>query len=112
MYPSGAWKGFWDQVAYGRQEMRGLMLRFTGGAVEGEGRDIVGRFTFRGRYDDQGHVTMVKQYVGRHQVLYEGRYDGEGTIFGQWSIGELWRGKFALSPVRARPDADAPIEPL
>ena len=112
MYPSGAWKGFWDQDFFGRQEMRGLVLRFAGGAVEGEGRDVVGRFTFRGRYDDQGHVSLVKQYVGRHQVLYEGRYDGEGTIFGQWSIGELWRGKFALSPVRARPDADAPIEPL
>jgi hypothetical protein len=112
MYPSGAWKGFWDQAGWGRQEMRGLVLRFAGGAVEGEGRDVVGRFTFRGRYDDQGHVSMVKQYVGRHQVHYEGRYDGEGTIFGQWSIGELWRGKFALSPVRAKPDPEAPIEPL
>ena len=25
---------------------------------------------------------MVKQYLGRHQVLYEGQYDGEGTISG------------------------------
>jgi hypothetical protein len=112
MYPSGAWKGFWDQVALGRQEMRGLVLRFAGGAVEGEGRDIVGRFTFRGRYNDQGHVTMVKQYVGRHQVVYEGGYDGEGTIFGQWSIAGVGKGKFALSPVQARPGPDAPIEPL
>ncbi|HZY91123.1 MAG TPA: hypothetical protein VFE78_40240 [Gemmataceae bacterium] len=112
MYPSGAWKGFWDQSANGRQEMRGLTLRFVGGTVEGKGRDMVGRFTFRGRYDDQGHVTMVKQYVGRHQVIYEGRYDGEGTIFGQWSIDDMGWGKFALSPVRARPAPDAPIEPL
>ena len=112
MYPSGAWKGFWDQTVYGRQEMSGLVLRFAGGAVEGEGRDVIGRFTFRGHYDDQGRVTMVKQYVGRHQVHYEGRYDGEGTIFGQWSIDDLWKGKFALSPVRARTAPDAPIEPL
>jgi hypothetical protein len=112
MYPSGAWKGFWDQGVWGRQEMRGLVLRFAGGAVQGEGRDVVGRFTFRGRYDDQGHVTLVKQYIGRHQVLYEGRYDGEGTIFGSWSIVGVGIGQFGLSPVRARPDPDAPIEPL
>ena len=112
MYPSGAWKGFWDQRGWGRQEMRGLALRFAGGEVEGEGRDVIGRFTFRGRYDGQGHVTMVKQYVGRHTVLYEGRYDGEGTIFGTWSIPGLGSGQFGLSPARARPDPDAPIEPL
>lgn len=112
MYPSGEWKGFWDQAIFGRQEMRGLVLRFAGGAVEGEGRDVIGPFTFCGRYDGQGHVTLVKQYLGRHEVLYQGRYDGEGTIFGQWSIDELWTGKFALSPVRTRPATDAPIEPL
>jgi hypothetical protein len=112
MYPSGAWKGFWDQASWGRQEMSGLVLRFAGGAVEGEGLDVIGPFTFRGRYDGQGHVSLVKQYVGRHQVHYEGRYDGEGTVFGRWSIVGAGEGKFALSPVRARPAPDAPIEPL
>jgi hypothetical protein len=112
MYPSGEWQGFWDQDIWGRQEMRGLVLRFAGGAVEGEGRDMVGRFTFRGSYDDQGHVSLVKQYVGRHQVVYEGTYDGEGTILGRWFILGAGIGKFALSPVRARPALDAPIEPL
>jgi hypothetical protein len=112
MYPSGAWKGFWDQGSWGRQEMRGLVLRFAGGAVEGEGRDVVGRFTFHGSYDDQGHVSLVKQYVGRHQVVYEGSYDGEGSILGRWLIFGVGIGKFALSPVRARPSPDAPIEPL
>jgi hypothetical protein len=92
--------------------MHGLTLRFADGVVEGEGRDIIGRFTFRGNYDDRGAVRMVKQYLGRHAVLYQGIYDGEGTIFGQWSIGEANRGFFALSPAGVRGDPEAPIEEL
>jgi hypothetical protein len=55
---------------------------------------------------------MVKQYLRKHQVHYQGVYDGEGTIFGQWSIPPCWSGAFALSPVVGRPPADAPIEDL
>jgi hypothetical protein len=76
--------------------MRDLVLRFGGGNVEGEGVDLVGRFSFRGTYDSAGNVMLVKQYLGRHQVLYRGSYDGEGTIFGEWSIFPIWRGPFAL----------------
>jgi hypothetical protein len=111
MYPSGSWRGYWEQPLWGRQPMRDLTLRFAEGVVEGEGRDVIGRFTFRGNYDDRGAVRMVKQYLGRHAVLYQGIYDGEGTIFGQWSIGEL-RGPFALSPAGVRGDPEAPIEEL
>jgi hypothetical protein len=73
-----------------------LVLRMGDGRIDGEGDDCIGPFTFGGHYDEQGHVVMVKQYIGRHQVRYEGSYDGEGTIFGRWSIGELWTGPFAL----------------
>ena len=55
---------------------------------------------------------MVKQYLGRHRVLYRGRYDGEGTIYGTWSIGENCKGPFALSPVRASPSGDSPIQDI
>jgi hypothetical protein len=112
MFPSGAWRGYWEQLGWGRQPMAPLTLRFAGGRVEGEGRDCIGRFTFAGRYDERGTVTMTKQYVGRHAVRYEGTYDGEGTLFGRWSIGTTWSGPFALSPVQPRPPADAPIENL
>jgi hypothetical protein len=112
MYPSGAWRGYWDQAGFGRQPMHDLSLRFADGVVVGEGRDRVGPFTFFGNYDDQGGVTMVKQYLGRHQVHYYGTYDGEGTIYGTWTIGALWAGRFALSPVRARPDQESPIQEL
>jgi hypothetical protein len=97
---------------WGRQPMRDLVLTFDGGTVQGLGRDVIGRFTFEGTYDDRGNIRMVKQYLGKHQVLYEGTYDGEGTIFGRWSIGPLVSGPFALSPARGRVDPGLPIEDL
>lgn len=112
MYPSGTWRGYWDQQAFGRQPMGPLVLRFRDGRIEGEGRDIIGPFTFAGEYDETGAVRMVKQYLGRHQVCYQGIYDGEGTIFGEWRIPPYWAGKFALSPVIGKPPADAPIEEM
>src|SRR6184192_4218881 len=102
MYPSGPWRGYWEQALFGRQSMQELILRFADGVVTGEGKDVIGRFTFRGTYDQAGTVRMVKQYVGKHQVLYEGNWDGEGTLFGRWSIGEAWSGPFALSPLQRR----------
>ena len=112
MYPSGLWRGYWDQPAFGRQPMNDLVLRFAGGVVEGEGRDFVGRFTFHGSYDDRGNVVMVKQYLGKHRVLYRGSYDGEGTLFGTWSIGDRFSGPFALSAVRSTAAPDAPIQDI
>jgi hypothetical protein len=109
MYPSGRWRGYWEQDFYGRQPMHNLVLRFADGRVEGEGVDVIGRFTFQGEYDDVGSITLLKQYVGKHQVWYQGRYDGEGTIFGEWSISEWWRGPFALRHESFAAPADAPI---
>ena len=112
MYPSGLWRGYWEQPAFGRQPMDDFLLRFADGMVEGEGRDVIGRFTVTGTCDDHGAVSFVKQYIGRHRVLYRGVYDGEGTIFGAWSIGESWSGPFALSPVRGSPPLDSPIRDI
>jgi hypothetical protein len=112
MFPSGAWRGYWEQQGFGRQPMHELVLRFEDGRVEGKGVDCVGRFTFSGRYDESGRVVLTKQYLRRHSVRYEGTYDGEGTIYGRWTIDPYWSGPFALSPVRRRPPPDAPIESL
>ena len=92
--------------------MNDFTLRLADGVVDGEGRDVIGRFTFRGTCDDQGNVVLVKQYLGRHRVLYRGSYDGEGTIHGTWSIGDLWKGPFALSPVRASATPDLRIQDI
>lgn len=112
MHWSGSWRGFWQQPLYGRQLMRDLVLTFAGGKVQGSGIDLIGLFTFQGEYDDQGNVTLIKRYIGRHSVLYQGRFDGEGTIFGQWSIGTQWTGPFALSPNLPRSLDDGPIQDI
>jgi hypothetical protein len=112
MYPSGGWRGYWEQAGYGRQLMEDFTLWFAQGKVEGSGRDCIGAFTFTGSYDDQGLVVMTKQYIGRHRVNYHGSYDGEGTIFGTWSIPPVWSGPFALTPAQRQPAGEQPLEDL
>ena len=113
MYPSGRWDGFWVQEVWGRQAMTPFTLRFVGGVVTGDGTDVVGRFTFGGEYDKStGEVRMVKQYVGKHAVLYVGRPDGEGSIAGTWRIGEHDSGPFLIRPRVARPAGDEPIQEI
>jgi hypothetical protein len=85
-------------------------LGFARGQVTGDGIDIIGRFTVTGRYAANGDVRLVKQYVGKHAVVYEGRHDGEGTILGVWSISPFWSGPFALRPVAPKADPAAPIQ--
>jgi hypothetical protein len=93
--------------------MTPFALNFSRGAVSGEGRDVVGRFTFFGEYDEAtGEVRMVKQYIGKHQVLYIGRPDGEGSIQGTWSIGKLCSGPFLLRPKLQKPTGDEPIQEI
>ena len=99
------WIGFWEQAGYGRQEMRGLELTFQNGDIDGRGTDIAGPFIFSGRYETSGAVVMVKQYLGRHQVLYRGTYDGEGHLTGLWSIGDF-HGKFEFHLARGRGSKD------
>lgn len=118
MYPSGRWDGFWVQEHVGRQAMTPFTLRFADGGVTGDGRDMVGRFTFGGDYDEAtGEVRMVKQYYTveghrRHQVLYVGRPDGEGSIMGTWSIGSDHTGSFLLRPRLQKPTGDEPIHEI
>lgn len=108
-YPSGRWQGFWEQDGYGRQWMEDLELHFHLSDVDGEGSDIVGHFTILGRYDNAGCVAFTKRYTGKHDVLYRGQYDGEGTIYGEWKLGELFRGPFALRFANQQASENAPI---
>lgn len=112
MYPSGRWDGFWVQKGWGRQAMTPFTLNFADGLITGSGRDMVGVFTFSGEYDPAtGGVRLVKQYIGKHQVLYIGQPDGEGSIQGMWHlIGDS--GPFLLRPVMQRPTGDEPIQEI
>jgi hypothetical protein len=112
MYASGLWRGYWVQPLYGRQSMTDFHLRFRNGIVDGHGSDIVGRFVFHGDYDtNTGRVRMVKKYLGKHEVSYDGTPDGEGSIVGTWVVGDDdWNtGPFALQPVLGRPTGEEPI---
>jgi hypothetical protein len=111
MYQSGQWEGFWVQELFGRQAMTPFFLTFDGGNVTGRGTDIIGRFTFVGEYDQKtGHITLVKQYIGKHQVVYVGQPDGEGSIQGMWNIGQLEKGPFLIRPAIKKPRGDEPIQ--
>ena len=112
MYPSGEWEGFWVQERFGCQPMTAFTLTFTHGEISGGGKDIVGRFTFTGTYDIRnGELVMMKQYIGKHRVLYRGLPDGEGSIQGTWSV-DGTTGVFMLKPIVPRTRGDEPIEEI
>ena len=79
-------RGWWEQSCYGRQPMHPLEVRLRDSRVVGRGCDVVGPFWLDGTLHPSGEVVILKQYVGRHQVLYVGKYDGEGTFAGQWRV--------------------------
>jgi hypothetical protein len=111
MYASGVWIGFWEQSVYGRQPMKEFELTFQpDGTVRGKGTDVVGPFLFTGEWDRAtGRVALTKQYLGKHQVRYEGQPDGEGSIVGTWTIRGSDTGPFGMSPHLAKPTGDEPI---
>ena len=84
--------GWWQQEGYGRQPMRNLSISFEGSKVAGSGIDIIAPFTFTGSFRNDGAVEIIKKYAGRHNVLYVGQYDGEGTFNGNCDI-EGYRGQ-------------------
>ncbi len=93
------WTGRWEQRGYGRQKMHNLVLDVAAnGVVTGGGNDCIGPFTFEGQFRPDGTISLVKQYIGRHWVSYEGHNSGEG-IFGTWCIDGFWTGRFALRPL-------------
>jgi hypothetical protein len=85
-FPSGPWTGFFLQRELpGRHRME-LRLTFRHGTLTGEGRDWVGEFTIRGRYDiADGRCYWNKRYKAKHDVYYNGFNEGKG-IWGTWEI--------------------------
>jgi len=108
-----ACKGWWEQQVYGRQPMTSLQVLFQDKRLIGRGIDIVGKFELDGTLHSNGQVVIVKQYVGRHKVLYVGTYDGEGTFSGHWQIGND-HGRWLISMNhRANPkDSENSIEEI
>lgn len=100
-FPSGAWKGFFLQPPLTGKHWMELNLTFRAGILRGDGRDWVGEFLFRGRYDlESGKCWWTKQYIGRHSIAYQGYNEGKG-IWGTWQLEEMppRRGGFHIWPV-------------
>ncbi|MCI0681328.1 MAG: hypothetical protein L0Y71_04420 [Gemmataceae bacterium] len=125
-FPSGPWTGFFLQPQLPGKHRMELHLAFQQGVMTGEGRDRVGDFTVKGRYEvATGQCHWTKRYVGRHDVLYKGFNEGKG-IWGVWQIppsqnlGLDWRGGFHIWPEgmpdptgdRLDEEADVPVEEL
>lgn len=104
--------GWWQQSGYGRQEMRDLQLDIQGPSIIGQGTDIVAPFTLTGKFRPDGSVELLKRYQGRHQVLYVGTYDGEGTLRGRWDIAG-YQGEWSIRLMsRNQPAGDDEIQEI
>jgi hypothetical protein len=85
-FPSGPWTGFFLQPGIPGRHLMELHLTFQAGNLTGEGRDWVGQFVLRGRYDlVDGRCHWTKRYLGKHDVFYNGFNEGKG-IWGTWEI--------------------------
>jgi hypothetical protein len=75
-----------------------LHLSFANGLVSGEGRDDIGVFLIKGRYEAAtGECYWTKSYVGAHDVYYRGFREGKG-IWGTWEITIRDHGGFRIWP--------------
>ncbi|MDX2148086.1 MAG: hypothetical protein SFZ23_11245 [Planctomycetota bacterium] len=80
-FPSGPWVGFYQQG--GVQSRQRMRLRFSGGRIEGDGRDPVDGFAVAGTYNvETARCSLVKRYRD-YEVEYNGSA-GDG-------IGGVWR---------------------
>jgi len=85
--------------------MEQLRLAFTPPRIKGSGADIIGPFVLDGVITSGGGVTLQKTYVGKHDVIYDGHYDGEGRMWGTWKCGPD-AGRWMISMRRGHEEAD------
>ena len=98
-FPSGPWTGFFLMPRSSKRHGMELVLTFRNGAMHGIGRDWVGEFLIRGRYQvEDGKCWWTKSYIGKHDVAYQGYNEGKG-IWGTWEISAALRGGFHIWPV-------------
>jgi hypothetical protein len=106
-FPSGPWTGYFLQPRLPGKHLMELRLTFRHGTMTGEGRDWVGPFLVRGRYEvGDGKCYFTKRYLGKHDVFYQGYNEGKG-IWGRWEIPPEWHGGFHIWP-EGMPDPTQP----
>jgi hypothetical protein len=83
-WKSGVWSGWYEQG--GTKFDQSMNIHFLDQAFEGTGQDPVGVFLISGGVGaDDESVHWLKHYLGRHTVIYRGRWQGKG-IAGRWII--------------------------
>ncbi len=97
-FPTGEWTGFYIEAHNPRRGWMHLYLQFADQQIRGEGTDYVGPWHVTGTYDsDTGICQWLKQYIGQHQVQYQGQA-GDNGIQGEWEIGGWFTGPFHIWP--------------
>jgi len=106
-FRSGEWRGFFlEPEVFSERVWMDLVLSFRDGSIHGSGRDCIGEFVIRGRYEtDDGQCWWTKKYVGKHDVFYAG-VNGKKGIPGMWEISPCDRGGFHIWP-KSMPDPTA-----
>ena len=90
-FPSGEWEGFYHCDFSSARHRMDCLLTFCERIVAGCGSDDAGAFRWDGIYHtDACTCTITKQYMGRHQVRYDGHADENG-IWGTWHIGPSFK---------------------
>ena len=99
-FRSGLWRGYYTQPdTDSLRHSTEATLTFFAGQIEGRGEDVVGKFELTGGYRTQdGACYWEKQYIGQHNILYQGYAEGD-QISGRWEIRSRWYGQFQLTYV-------------
>lgn len=97
-FPSGPWTGFFLQPRMPGKHWMELSITFLDGIMNGEGRDRVGLFRVKGRYQvEDGRCWWTKTYLGKHSLAYQGYNEGKG-IWGTWEENPGNKGGFRIWP--------------
>ena len=98
-FPSGPWTGYFLQPKLPGKHWMELRLTFRDGTMTGEGRDWVGDFQVKGRYQvEDGKCHWTKAYLKKHSIAYQGYNEGKG-IWGTWEYQVNWKGGFYIWPL-------------
>ena len=59
-----------------------------GGKIEGRGEDEVGKFDFKGSFNNNTSDCRIhKQYLGKHEIFYQGQLNQQtGQVIGSWGF--------------------------
>ena len=104
-FPSGPWCGFFLMSHLpGRHQME-LHLTFRQGVMTGEGRDMIGPFLIRGRYQvDDGQCWWTKRYHRQARRFLPRLQRRQGDLGAVGDPPELARRIPHLARVDGRPD--------